>query len=206
MPSMSTSYDCQCRDGCLNCTVELTLRVQCTSEDHMDVTSRHLQSSNPSVVPVLSSTNRDPYSRVPSAVEEEDPGILIVKLRKGQEIRMRCIAKKGTGKEHAKWSPCAAVSFEYDPHNKLRHTTYWYEDSPEAEWPLSANAQFEPAPTPGAPFDYKAQPSTFYFEVETTGALEPADVVLWAMRTLEVKLIMVMNELKKKENPETEVV
>ena len=91
---------------------------------------------------------------------------------------MRCIAKKGIAKEHAKWSPCSAVAFEYDPHNKLRHTSYWYETDPRAEWPLSDNAKEEEPPRDDEPFDYLAKPNKFYMNVETAGSLGPQEVVM----------------------------
>ena len=75
------------------------------------------------------------------------PPILLAKMSRGQEIELVCKAYKvrlrrtgamcsgtnikGIGKHHAKWSPLSAVGFEYDPYNKLRHTTYWYETDGE---------------------------------------------------------------------------
>jgi DNA-directed RNA polymerase II subunit RPB3 len=89
----------------------------------MDVTSRDLISSNPQVRPVF--------------VNDNDRGILIARLKKNQEIRVKCIAKKGIAKEHAKWSPVCGVAFEYDPDNLLRHVDFWYEEDKQKEWPKS---------------------------------------------------------------------
>ncbi|ORE07067.1 RNA polymerase Rpb3/Rpb11 dimerization domain-containing protein [Rhizopus microsporus var. microsporus] len=111
--------DCTCSQYCPECSVELTLHVKCTDDRTKDVTTRDLISTNPSFTPVLQ--------------DKDDSGVLLVKLRKGHELKLKCIAKKGVAKEHAKWSPVSGVAFEYDPYNKLRHTTYWFEET-EEEW------------------------------------------------------------------------
>ncbi|KAJ1786939.1 RNA polymerase II subunit 3, partial [Coemansia sp. RSA 2399] len=165
--------DCVCAEYCKECSVEFTLHVKCTESGTRTVYSSELISSNKEVTPVLES--------------EDDRGIILVKMRKGQELNIHCIAKKGVAKEHSKWSPCAAVAFEYDPHNNLRHSDYWYEKSIKEEWPLSKNALEEQESDPNMPFDFKAEPTTFYFNVETIGSLEPQRVIMTATRVMQEK-------------------
>ncbi len=38
-----------------------------------------------------------------------------MQLGPGQAVRLTAIAKKGIGKEHAKWSPCAVATYQFDP-------------------------------------------------------------------------------------------
>ncbi|KAJ1961710.1 RNA polymerase II subunit 3 [Dipsacomyces acuminosporus] len=180
------SRDCICAGHCKDCSVEFNLHVKCTEDGTRVVTSHELISNNKSVVPVTEG--------------DDDTGIIILKLRKGQEINVHCIAKKGVAKEHSKWSPCAAVGFEYDPHNNLRHLTYWYEKSIEGEWPLSKNAEEEQKNDPDVPFDYKAEPTQFYFNVETVGSLKPQNVVIMATRILQEKLGTLLLALEEDQN------
>lgn len=109
---------------------------------------------------------------------------------------MNCIAKKGFGKEHAKWSPVSAVGFEYDPHNKLRHTTYWYEDDIKKEWPASQAAGLEEQGNPDE-YDPTAVPEAFYFNVETTGALPPTNVISDSLELLKNKLESLAQSLEQ---------
>jgi DNA-directed RNA polymerase II subunit RPB3 len=78
------------------------------------------------------------------------------------------------------------VSFEYDPHNKLRHTSYWFETDERDEWPLSDNAKDEEPPRENEVFDYSAKPHRFYFEVETVGSVSPQEVVMKVRRSILV--------------------
>jgi DNA-directed RNA polymerase II subunit RPB3 len=88
------------------------------------------------------------------------------------------VSWQGIAKEHAKWSPCSAVAFEYDPYNKLRHTTYWHETDERAEWPVGDNAKEEEPPREDEAFDFNAKPRKFYYEVETDGSLAPQEVIM----------------------------
>jgi DNA-directed RNA polymerase II subunit RPB3 len=123
---LSYSRDCDCEGYCELCSVVLTLNAKCTSNEIMKVFARDL------MVTSMSRVNDTLGS--PVMVDPDGLGTIIVKLRKGQAIHMRCIAKKGIAKEHAKWAPSAAIGFEYDPANKLRHLDYWFEEDAKKEW------------------------------------------------------------------------
>ncbi|KAJ3389838.1 45 kDa subunit of RNA polymerase II, partial [Lobulomyces angularis] len=166
--SIDYTRDCNCNQYCTKCSVQLHLSVSAKDANKI-VTSADLISSHDSIVPASNN-------------------VTIVKLRKGQEVKLRCVAKKGVAKEHAKWSPVAGVAFEYDPHNKLRHTNYWYEKDIKKEWPESKYAKEELEPGLTDAYDCKAKPETFYLTSEGTGAMEPRDVVVTALSTLLAKL------------------
>ncbi|CAK7904040.1 DNA-directed RNA polymerase II subunit Rpb3p [[Candida] anglica] len=184
--ALSYSRDCTCDQYCANCSVKLELTAKCDTDSTMNVYAVDLAKFHNGV------RLGDPVIR-----DQHGKGPLICKLRKHQELRLTCIAKKGIAKEHAKWSPCSAVGFEYDPWNKLKHTDYWYEEDADAEWPKSANCEWEEAPDPDAKFDYNAKPETFYIDVETVGVLPPDEVVLKGIETLQLKLAGVSMELNK---------
>lgn len=116
--------DCDCEDHCQRCSVTLSLHARC-GQGQMSVYARDL---------VIVGEPINPSIGTPVTTDPEGRGPLICKLRKGQEVKMTCLAKKGTAKEHAKWAPTAAVGFEYDPNNNLRHVDYWYEQDPAKEW------------------------------------------------------------------------
>lgn len=186
--TLSYSRDCTCDNYCPKCSVKLDLSAKCDTDSTMNVYASDLaKTHNGSVL-------GDPVAR-----DANRRGPLICKLRKHQELRITCIAKKGIAKEHAKWSPCSAIGFEYDPWNKLIHTDYWYEVDAKEEWPQSENCEWEEAPDPDAPFDYKAKPNNFYIDVETVGVLPPNEVILRAIETLQLKLAGISVELNKED-------
>jgi DNA-directed RNA polymerase II subunit RPB3 len=106
--------------------VTLTLNARCQSDEIMKVYASDL---------VVDGRHSSSVGK-PMITDPEGLGCLIAKLRRDQELRLTCIAKKGIAKEHAKWMPTSAVGFEYDPHNKLHHIDLWFENDtdPAKEW------------------------------------------------------------------------
>lgn len=103
--------DCDCENYCEKCAVEFQLNV--TARAPMIVTSNDLQGPR-DVVPVHFAT-RDELSG------SNDDGIAIVKLGRGQVLKLTAVAKLGIGKEHAKWSPVSKCVFRPQPHVSLDH-------------------------------------------------------------------------------------
>lgn len=180
--------DCtNCDDHCGQCSVTLRLHVKCTGSENLHVFAKDLMIIDP----------RDDGIGQPVLRDAAHNGPLIAKLRKGQELKLTCIAKKGIAKEHAKWAPSAAIGFEYDPNNKLKHVDYWYENDAKEEWPVDQkNAEWESDETAAdVTFDPDAQPSAFFFDLESVGILDPDEIVHQGVNVLQTKLAEVINGL-----------
>jgi DNA-directed RNA polymerase II subunit RPB3 len=93
--------------------VHLELNVRCQSDQTRDVTSDDLISHDERVKPVSFGGT--------GGGSAKSGGILIAKLRKNQQLSLKCIARKGTGKDHAKWSPVATAVFKYTPLIDINH-------------------------------------------------------------------------------------
>lgn len=206
--------DCSCEDFCDNCAVFLRLSAENrNSDENMKVFARDLtvelkdgtavDSWRAGLNGVVGQDDGElPLKGFPIILDPQGNGPLICQLRKGQDLKLRCIAKKGIAKEHAKWAPTAAIGFEYDPHNKLRHTTLWYESNAKEEWPLSdRNRDWEEPAQEGERFNYEAEPNQFFINLEGTGVMPPDAVLHNGIRTLQEKLANVIKALRDTSDP-----
>ncbi|KAF2860877.1 insert subdomain of RNA polymerase alpha subunit [Piedraia hortae CBS 480.64] len=201
MDQMAYTRDCNCDELCDNCAVILRLHAANRSSDqNVKVYAKDLFtetiSGNTLQRPGIGHEDELPPRGMPVITDPSGNGALICQLRRGQELRLRCIAKKGIGKEHAKWVPTAAIGFEYDPHNKLRHTTLWHEGpNPKEEWPVSSNAEWEEAPQEMDKFNYDAEPKQFFINLEGTGVMPPEQIMNDTVYTLQHKVTRIVRDL-----------
>ncbi|XP_077245307.1 DNA-directed RNA polymerases II, IV and V subunit 3-like [Tasmannia lanceolata] len=213
---MRFSRDCDACDGdgpCDYCSVEFKLDVTCNSDQTLDVTSADLLSTDLNFYPVDTGP-RNSTTGIDTSSDQR--GIIIVKLRRGQELRLRAIARKGIGKDHAKWSPAATVTFMYEPdihiNEDLMETLTleekrdWIESSPTKVFDIDPNTQqvvvcdaeaytydeevIKKAEAMGKPglVEIYAKEDTFIFTVESTGAIKASQMVINAIDILKQKL------------------
>lgn len=139
--------------------VEMMLDVSCTDSAERTVLSSDLQSASTSVVPV-STTTEDPSS--------SDASVVIAKLGKGQDLRMKCFARKGLGKDHAKFSPASTAVYMPQPRVRI-------DDSVLEQMSHNERREFvQSIPKLETPSRVE-QPRALFRFVEETGAIEVDD-------------------------------
>jgi len=171
--------ECACKEYCHQCSITIFLDVANTSHIVRNVTSKDffVEGNGPAV--------GDPI--YPS---------LITKLGTNQSIKCKCIAVKGRGKKHSKWSPVSVVAFGYDSENKHRHTKYWHEKDINEEWPAAWFSEKGEA-VQSEENTYDKEPETFHFNVEAIqGCLAPVDILSRAVRILREKIQTLYNALE----------
>lgn len=124
MSDWNYNHSCNCDGYCDNCSVKFTLdcdyytmmnesgQTEMDRDPSFTITSDDLKSHNHDVTPVHFANEAEEQAAV-------GKGITIMKVGHGQRLKLECIAIKGIGKEHAKWSPVATVALKFDPVVKL---------------------------------------------------------------------------------------
>lgn len=69
-------------------------------------------------------TNATPTTAAIGGIRPIHEDILLAKLRPGQVIELEAHARKGTGKDHAKFSPVATASYRLMPHIEITRPIY----------------------------------------------------------------------------------
>ena len=149
--------------------------------------------------------------------------IVIVKLGKNQELKFHAKARKGVGKEHAKWSPVAVATFQYEPDVRLNEReiekmdeikkqefvascptkVYAYDEHNRTVTIEDANRCVyceecvKKADEFGMPnlVSIAPKPGRFIFSVEGNGALNVDQIVMTALDVLSKKLTMIEDEI-----------
>ncbi|KAL0206774.1 hypothetical protein P9112_012485 [Eukaryota sp. TZLM1-RC] len=90
--------DCHCGGSCPNCEILFSLDVTCDTEEHLVVRADSLSTDHAEFAPV----------------HQEHP-IVLFKLAKNQSVSLQATARRGTGKDHAKWCPVSNATFKIEP-------------------------------------------------------------------------------------------
>lgn len=139
--------------------------------------------------------------------------ILLAKLRPGQVIELEAHARKGVGRDHAKFSPVATASYRLMPHIEILTPVYdelaeelvnWFEPGvfklePAGRegrrvkavvsnpYACTMSRNFMRNPTLKESIRMTRVPNHFIFSVESVGMMEPAVIVAEALKVLKEK-------------------
>lgn len=94
-------------------TIVFMLDVACTADAEGNVQNRHVYAKDLryQAQAIAGKAEADKQR----SYEVVYPDILLCKLKPGQRIQLQAICRKGTAKEHAKWSPVSTASYRLQP-------------------------------------------------------------------------------------------
>ena len=192
--------DCSCQSefGCPQCRVTLTLDAE-SKEGTRTVYSGELISENPEIIPVS--------DKIP-----------IIKLAKGQKLKLEAYARLGKGKNHAKWQPVCVCAYKYFPKIKVpaescggcqkcvdicpKNVFEVKEDEIGIRDLLACNLCMdcvEACPEEPKRIKVEWEKNDFIMNIESTGALPPETILRHATKILDKELLEFEEQLKVEE-------
>ncbi len=197
LDSYNLPEDCECKSefGCPQCRVTLTLDVE-AKEGTRTVYSGELVSENPDIIPVS--------DKVP-----------LIKLAKGQKLKLEAYARLGKGKNHAKWQPTTVCAYKYFPKIEVPvkkcedcqkcvdicpKKVYSVKDEKiEVRDLLACNLCMdcvEACPTEPKPLKVEWEKNMFIMNIESAGGLPPERILQEATKILDKQLKEFEDQLK----------
>jgi len=203
LDSYNLPEECPCKSefGCNLCRVTFTLDAE-AKEGTRTVYSGELVSENPNVTPV-------------------SDNIPIIKLAKGQKLRLEAYARLGKGKNHAKWQPVSMCAYKYHPKIEVsskncdacgkcveicpRKVLAKADDKIKVRDLMACTLCqdcVEACPQNPKAIKIGWEENNFIFSLESTGALPPEKIVAEAVNTLDKQLNELENQIKVKKDEE----
>jgi DNA-directed RNA polymerase subunit D len=208
LDSYNLPEDCTCKSelGCNLCRVSLTLDVE-AGDSIRTVYSSELVSENPNIVPVS--------DKIP-----------IAKLAPAQKIKLEAYARLGKGEKHAKWQPVSVAAYKNFPKVKVKEKLCdacgkCVEICPKRVLTLSESGKklelrnvidctvckdcVGVCPTSPPALEVSWNKDVFVLDIESTGALSVDRIVLEALKILNKKAELFLEQLSVKKDEEAKV-
>ena len=197
LDSYNLPEECKCQSefGCNLCRVTLTMDAE-SNEGTRTVYSGELVSENPEIIPVS--------DKVP-----------IIKLAKGQKLKLEAYARLGKGKNHAKWQPVSVCAYKYFPKIEVppkqckdcakcvdicpKKVLAMKENKVEVRDLLACNLCMdcvEACPQKPPAIKVEWEKNAFIMNIESTGALSPERILKEATKILNKQLKDFKKQLK----------
>ena len=189
LDSYNLPEECSCQSefGCNLCRVTLALDAE-ANEGTRTVYSGELVSENPDIVPIS--------DKIP-----------IIKLAKGQKLKLEAYARLGKGKDHAKWQPVSVCAYKYYPKIEIstakcdgcaecveicpKKVLAMEEKKVKVQDLLACNLCMdcvEACPKKPPALKVEWEKSAFVMNIESTGVLPPERIIQEATKILDEQL------------------